>query len=312
MSNDTTASTTSLGTVTDCPEIQVPHVVFLAIGVLSLAENLLVVLAVACNRKLHSPMYLFICNLAVFNTLSSLSTIWETIMLAVSSAGHLDPRGASERRLDDVMDALLCTSFLGSFCSFLAIAADRYATIFRALRYHVIVTGRRVAATLAVIWALCGTGGVLMVTYFHNTTVMVSFITLFLAALFLILLLYGHMFLLARKHAQNIATLPGRGGVAGGHTWRHGWRNMRAALTLMMLFGVFVACWAPFFLHLLLLVLCPLDPYCECYRSLFQPHLLLVVSHGAIDPAIYAFRSVEIRHAFWRMVLCASKSAFFN
>ncbi|KAG5271923.1 hypothetical protein AALO_G00185650 [Alosa alosa] len=293
-------SSTAASVGTDCQEVYVPHEVFLVVGIASLTENLLVVLAVIRTPKLHSPMYLFICNLAAFNTLSSLCMAWESTMLAFSAAGHLDTGGTLERHLDDVIDTLLCMSFLGSFCSFLAIAVDRYITIFHALRYHVIVTCRRAIMVLGIIWALCGTGGAVMIRFFDIATVMVTFIIIFLLALLLILPLYVLMFLLARKHAGHIASLPGV--LEAGRTRLPGWRSMQAALTLTILFGVFMVCWTPFFLHLLLLMLCPQDPYCECYRSLFHLHLLLSVSHAVIDPTIYAFRSKELRRSIRRML----------
>lgn len=293
-------STTAASVTTDCQEVYVPNEVFMLFGVASLAENLLVMLAVICTRKLHSPMYLFICNLAAFNTLSSLCMAWHSVMLAFSASGHLDSQGTLERHLDDVMDTLLCMSFLGSFCSFLVIAVDRYITIFYALRYHVIVTYRRAVMVLGTTWALCGAAGAVMIHFSEMTIVMVTFIVIFVLSLFLILPLYVHMFLLARKHAGHIASLPG--GSETRRTGLSGWRSMQAAWTLTILFGVFIVCWTPFSLHLLLIMLCPEDPYCECYRSLFLPHLLLAVSHAVIDPTIYAFRSKELRCSFQRML----------
>ncbi|XP_051574493.1 adrenocorticotropic hormone receptor-like [Myxocyprinus asiaticus] len=284
---------------TDCPEIQVPNEVFLAIAIISLSENLLVVVAVIKNKNLHSPMYCFICNLAVFNTISGLSKGWENIMLLFTDAGHLDSRGITERKIDDIMDSLLCMCFLGSIYSILAIAVDRYITIFHALRYHTLMTMRRVVVILLSIWVLCGTSGALMIGFFNASTVMIFFIVLLFTALLFILLLYVHMFLLARHHANRIASMPGA-------TMRNRTTGLRGALTLTMLIGVFVACWAPFCLHLLILLICPQNPYCECYRSLFQLHLVLLVSHAVIDPAIYAFRSAELRNTFKKIFLCSS------
>lgn len=110
----------------DCPEVKVPFLVFFIIGVVSLAENLLVVVAVICNRNLHSPMYCFICSLAAFNTIASLTKTWENLMIVFADVGQLEKKGSSETKLDDVMDSLLCMSFVGSIFSFLAIAVDRY------------------------------------------------------------------------------------------------------------------------------------------------------------------------------------------
>uniref|UniRef100_A0A8C7KA07 G-protein coupled receptors family 1 profile domain-containing protein n=1 Tax=Oncorhynchus kisutch TaxID=8019 RepID=A0A8C7KA07_ONCKI len=229
---------------TDCQVVKVPHL-----------ENLLVVVAVVRNKNLHSPMYMFICSLATFNTISSLSKTWETLMMEFSDVGQLDSRGDSVRRVDDIIDALLCMSFIGCICSFLAIAVDRYVTIFH-----------------------------------------IFFIVLFLISLLLILFLYVHMFLLARSHARKIAALPGvpcRTAASGG-------RSRSPCYS-----GCLWCAGRLFFLHLLLLMVCVENPYCECYRSLFQLNLVLLMSHAVVDPAIYAFRSAELRNTFRKMLLCS-------
>ncbi|KAG7261177.1 hypothetical protein CRUP_030666 [Coryphaenoides rupestris] len=109
----------------DCPEVQLPVVLFFAVGAVSLLVNLLVVVAVVHNRNLHSPMYCFICSLAAFNTTASLAKTWENVMMVFAHGGHLDQQGSSALRVDDVMDSLACASFIGSIFSFLAIAVDR-------------------------------------------------------------------------------------------------------------------------------------------------------------------------------------------
>ncbi|KAM3873480.1 adrenocorticotropic hormone receptor [Diretmus argenteus] len=298
--NATTVSTTTLSqNQSDCLEVRVPVPLFFTIGVVSLAENLLVVLAVIRNRNLHSPMYCFICSLAAFNTLASLTKTCETLLLVFADVGQLDQKGSSEKNMDDVMDSLLCMSFVGSIFSFLAIAMDRYITIFHALRYHNIMTMRRAVAILGVIWTTCGVSAILMIWFFDTTFIMICFIVLFLVSFALIGFLYVYMFMLARIHARKIAALPGRR-----RCWRQQWgsSSMRGALTLTILFGAFVVCWAPFFLHLIIIMVCPMNPYCECYRSLFQLHVVLLMSHAIIDPAIYAFRSAELRHTFRKML----------
>uniref|UniRef100_UPI0037E74196 adrenocorticotropic hormone receptor n=1 Tax=Semicossyphus pulcher TaxID=241346 RepID=UPI0037E74196 len=287
----------------DCPDVKVPFPIFFTIGVVSLAENLLVVVAVIRNRNLHSPMYCFICSLAAFNTIASLTKTCENLMIVLADNGHLKKTGPSETKLDDVIDSLLCMSFVGSIFSFLAIAVDRYITIFHALRYHNIMTMRRAAAILGVIWTTCGLSAVLMIRFFASGFIMICFVAFFFLSLLIICFLYVYMFMLARSHARKIAALPSSGeGRKCRRQWLRG--SMRGALTLTILFGAFVVCWVPFFLHLIIIMVCPMNPYCECYRSLFQLHVVLMMSHALIDPAIYAFRSAELRHTFRKMLLC--------
>ncbi|XP_013866283.1 adrenocorticotropic hormone receptor [Austrofundulus limnaeus] len=287
---------------TDCPEVKVPFTVFFVVGAVSLAENLLVVVAVIRNRNLHSPMYCFICSLAAFNTIASVTKTWENLMIVLSDMGQLEKRGPSETKLDDVMDSLLCMSFVGSIFSFLAIAVDRYITIFHALRYHNIMTMQRTGAILGAIWTTCGVLAVLTVTFFDFKFVMICLVVFFIVSLAVICFLYVYMFMLARIHAKSIAALPNVRKSGLQQRWSS---NMRGALTLTVLFGAFVVCWVPFFLHLIIIMVCPMNPYCECYRSLFQLHVVLMMSHALIDPAIYAFRSAELRHTFKKMLLCS-------
>lgn len=166
------------------------------------------------------------------------------------------------------------------------------------------MTMRRTAAILAVIWTTCGVSAVLMVRFFNSKLIMTCLVVFFIVSLAVIYCLYVYMFMLALLHARRIAALPGGGERRGRH---HRWRgkSMRGALTLTILFGALVVCWAPFFIHLIIMALCPTNPYCECYRSLFELHLVLLVSHALIDPAIYAFRMAELRHTFRKMLLCS-------
>ncbi|KAG7223518.1 hypothetical protein INR49_015458 [Caranx melampygus] len=240
-------NTTSV-TQSDCPDVRVPFSLFFTIGLASLAENFLVVVAVIRNRNLHSPMYCFICSLAAFNTIASLTKTWENLMIVFADVGQLERTGPSETKLDDVMDSLLCMSFIGSIFSFLAIASEQeptYITIFHALRYHNIMTMRRTRTILGAIWTTCGVSAVLMVRFFASKFIMICFVVFFIVSLATICFLYVYMFMLARIHARRIAALPTGGGRKCRYQRRWG-SSMRGALTLTILFGAFVVCWAPF------------------------------------------------------------------
>ncbi|XP_063076010.1 melanocortin receptor 4 [Engraulis encrasicolus] len=292
------------GGATGCYEqLLVSTEVFLLLGILSLVENILVVAAVVKNRNLHSPMYFFLCSLAVADMLVSVSNATETVVMALLTGGGLRVRGSLVESMDNLFDSMICTSLLASIWSLLAVAVDRYITIFYALRYHAIMTRRRAACLVAGIWAFCTASGVLFIVYSESTAVLVVLILMFFAMLLLMASLYVHMFLLARLHLRRIAALPTAAATASHSGSRHA-TNMKGAVTLTILLGVFVVCWAPFFLHLILMISCPRNPYCVCFMSHFNIYLILIMCNSIIDPLIYAFRSQEMRKTFKEIFCC--------
>ncbi|KAI5770319.1 unnamed protein product [Gulo gulo] len=282
-----------------CEQVFIKPEVFLALGIVSLLENILVILAVVRNGNLHSPMYFFLCSLAVADMLVSVSNALETVMIAIVNSNYLTFEDRFIQHMDNIFDSLICISLVASICNLLAIAVDRYVTIFYALRYHSIMTVRKALAWIAAIWACCGVCGVVFIVYSESKMVIVCLITMFFAMLLLMGTLYVHMFLFARLHAQRIAALPPADGAA---PQQHS--CMKGAVTITILLGVFVFCWAPFFLHLILIITCPTNPYCVCYAAHFNTYLVLIMCNSIIDPLIYAFRSLELRNTF-REILCS-------
>ncbi|XP_065755645.1 tubulin beta-3 chain isoform X1 [Phocoena phocoena] len=291
--NSTSPATPRLGLATNqtgpqCLEVSVPEGLFLSLGLVSLVENVLVVAAIIKNRNLHSPMYYFICCLAVSDLLVSVSNVLETAVMLLLEAGALAPRAALVQQLD-VIDVLICSSMVSSLCFLGAIAVDRYISIFYALRYHSLVTLPRAWRAIAAIWVASILASTLFIAYYNHTAVLLCLVSFFVAMLVLMAVLYVHMLARACQHARGIARLHKRQ-----RSTQQGF-GLKGAATLTILLGPFFLCWGPFFLHLSLIVLCPQHPTCGCIFKNFKLFLTLIICNAIVDPLIYAFRSQELR-----------------
>ncbi|XP_008824157.1 melanocortin receptor 5 [Nannospalax galili] len=280
-----------------CGDMGIAEEVFLTLGLISLLENILVIGAIVKNKNLHSPMYFFVCSLAVADMLVSTSNAWETITIYLISNKHLVIADTFVRHIDNIFDSMICISVVASMCSLLAIAVDRYVTIFYALRYPVIMTTRRSGLIIACIWTFCTGCGIVFIIYYESTYVIICLISMFFTMLFLMVSLYIHMYVMARTHVKRIAAAPRYSSVRQR-------ASMKGAVTLAMLLGVFIVCWSPFFLHLILMISCPQNIYCSCFMSHFNMYLILIMCNSAIDPLIYAFRSREMRKTFKEIICC--------
>ncbi|KAB0382690.1 hypothetical protein FD755_004607 [Muntiacus reevesi] len=282
-----------------CLEVSIPDGLFLSLGLVSLVENVLVVAAIAKNRNLHSPMYYFICCLAVSDLLVSVSNVLETAVMLLLEAGALAARAAVVQQLDNVIDVLICGSMVSSLCFLGAIAVDRYISIFYALRYHSVVTLPRAWRIIAAIWVASILTSLLFITYYNHTIVLLCLVGFFIAMLALMAVLYVHMLARACQHARGIARLQKR------QRPIHQGFGLKGAATLTILLGVFFLCWGPFFLHLSLIVLCPQHPTCGCIFKNFNLFLALIICNAIVDPLIYAFRSQELRKTLQEVLQCS-------
>ncbi|NWR27004.1 MSHR protein, partial [Tachuris rubrigastra] len=281
-----------------CQGLDIPNELFLALGLVSLVENLLVVAAILKNRNLHSPTYYFICCLAVSDMLVSISNLAEMLFMLLLEHGVLVMRPSIVRHMDNVIDMLICSSVVSSLSFLGVIAVDRYITIFYALRYHSIMTLQRAVVTMASVWLASTVSSTILITYYHSNTILLCLISFFFFMLILMLVLYIHMFALARHHLHSISSQQKP------PTAHHG-GSLKGAVTLTILLGVFFICWGPFFFHLILIVTCPTNPFCTCFFSYFNLFLILIICNSVIDPLIYAFRSQELRRTLREVVTCS-------
>ncbi|XP_077687902.1 olfactory receptor 10D3-like [Eretmochelys imbricata] len=129
-------------------------VTFLAFYLCTLLGNLLILLAILADPRLHTPMYLFLCNLSVLDIGFS----------SISTPKFLANLWAKSRTisLGGCMSQVFFYHFLGSTECLLytVMAYDRYVAICHPLRY-LLIMNRRVCALLA--------AGTWLTSSFHAT-----------------------------------------------------------------------------------------------------------------------------------------------
>ncbi|XP_019366861.1 PREDICTED: olfactory receptor 14I1-like [Gavialis gangeticus] len=144
MSNQTTVTEFLLQEFSDSRELQLLHcTIFLAAYLAALIGNLLVIMAVALNHHLHTPMYFFLMNLSILD-LGSISVIvpksmgnslWNTRLISYAGC---------------VAQVFLFFFFITANFAFLTIMAyDRYIAICKPLHYETIMN-RRACVQMAV------------------------------------------------------------------------------------------------------------------------------------------------------------------
>ncbi|XP_075767972.1 olfactory receptor 10G6-like [Pelodiscus sinensis] len=131
------------------PELRVPlFLFFLLIYLLTLGGNLLILLAVARERRLHKPMYWFLCHLSFLDmTVSS-------VVVPKVVAGFLPGGGAIS--FQGCVAQIFFFHFLGSTECFLytVMAYDRFLAICKPLRYGVLMSSRACLLLAAGTWLL--------------------------------------------------------------------------------------------------------------------------------------------------------------
>eukprot|EP00075_Anas_platyrhynchos_P014150 XP_027303403.1 olfactory receptor 14C36-like [Anas platyrhynchos] len=145
----------------DTRELQLLHfALFLGIYLAALLGNGLILSAVACHHRLHTPMYFFLLNLALLD----LGCISTTLPKAMANA-LWDTRAISYQGC--AAQVLFSVFFFGSEYSLLTIMAyDRYVAICKPLHYGSLLGSRACAQMAAAAW---GSGFLDAVLHTANT-----------------------------------------------------------------------------------------------------------------------------------------------
>lgn len=270
--------------------------VLLFICVLIVLENVTVLLALWRNKRFHSRMYFLIGNLALSDLLAGVAYV-VNIFTSGKNTYFLTPVQWLARE-GSMFVALSASTF-----SLLAIGIERHMTMVR-LRPCEAAGRGRLLGLLAACWlvsvlisALPSLGWNCLDRMESCSTVLplyaksyVAFcISVFSALLVAIVILYIRIYRLVTSSGRRVSSRPSE-------------RSLALLRTVVIVLGVFVMCWTPLFLLLLLDVGC-LPVWCPVLYEV-DWFIALAVLNSALNPLIYTLSSREMRAAFFRLLCC--------
>ncbi|KAM9745572.1 sphingosine 1-phosphate receptor 5a [Menidia menidia] len=277
-------------------------VAFLLVCLLIVAENAVVLLAIWKNKKFHVPMYYLLGNLTLSDLLAGF-----TYMV------NLMTSGANTLKLTPVLYFLreggVFIMLAASVISLLAIAIERHVTMVRMKPYQGDKQGR-MFALIGASWVLSVFLGVLPVLGWNCmgrldqcSTVLPLYaksyilfcVSVFSAILMSIVVLYVRIFRIVKFNTQRLASVPQRKGL-----YRKSQKYMALLKTVTIVLGVFIACWLPLFVLLLLDFCCPVK---GC-KVLFKADYFLGIAmfNSLLNPIIYTLTSKDMRKAILRLL----------
>ncbi|NWV41262.1 LPAR2 protein, partial [Grantiella picta] len=272
----------------------------LSLSVLVLLTNLLVIAAVALNRRFHYPIYYLLANLAAADLFAGVAYMF--LMF------HTGPRTARlSLRTWFVRQSLLDTSLTASVVNLLAIAVERHRTVLT-MQLHSEMSNQRVVGLIFGIWVtalllglipsygwhcLCDLGSCSKMAPLYSRSYLTFWAVSNLVIFVVMAVVYGHIFVYVRRKMARMSR----------HTSFHPrYRDTVVGLvkTVTIILGAFIICWTPGQVVLLLDGLGCRS--CDVF-SVEKYVLLLAEFNSLINAVVYSWRDGEMRRTF-RNILC--------
>ncbi|XP_006885918.1 PREDICTED: lysophosphatidic acid receptor 2 [Elephantulus edwardii] len=273
----------------------------LVVSVLVLLTNLLVIAAIASNRRFHQPIYYLLGNLAAADLFAGVAYFY--LMF------HTGPR-TSSLSLEKwfIRQGLLDSSLTASVATMLAIALERYRSVM-AVQLHNRLPRGRIFMLIVGVWVAAVVLGVLP-AYSWNCLCALdrcsrmapllsrSYLTAWALSSLLVFLLmvavYIRIYFYVRRRVQRMAEH------VSCHSHYHE-TTLSLVKTVAIILGTFVVCWTPAQVVLLLDGLnCK---SCNVF-AVEKYFLLLAESNSLVNAVVYSCRDAEMRRTFRQLLCC--------
>ncbi|CAL1567553.1 unnamed protein product [Knipowitschia caucasica] len=281
---------TSAGTV------KIQTVIFLVLCCFIVLENLTVLVAIWRNHRFHNRMYFFIGNLALCDLLSGVAYL-VNLLLSGDRTLQLSPV------LWFVREGSMFVALGASIFSLLAIAIERHLTMIK-MRPYDANKNYRVFLLIGACWLIAISLGTLPIMGWNcldnlpdcstvlplYTKKYVAFcITVFMVLILAMSVLYARIYILVKTSSRKV------------NKHSNSEHAMSLLRTVIIVVGVFIACWTPIFVLLLVDVACTQRWKCPIlYKA--DWFIAVAVINSAMNPVIYTLASREMRRAFLGLV----------
>ncbi len=315
MSEITTVAPGSSGPYSKSETIIIGFVLFTIVAI-SIVGNIMVIIAVLSFKRLRSSVTnYFIISLAVADLMVS---IFVMPYNAIHEILGYWPFGIVFCDVYQSLDILSCTASILNLC---VISLDRYLAITSPFKYYKRITHTTAGILIAAVWCVAFLISALPVNLdFHEdpelakdgwytdpefcvlamnpTFALVSSLISFYIPMTIILFVYARIFVVARRQARQIAAYENTAKRFTGTSKKSMARERKAAKTLAIIVGVFIACWLPFF------VINIVEPFCRCLDvTLITALVWLGYVNSSLNPIIYA-QNKTFRRAFKSLLCC--------
>uniref|UniRef100_A0A8C3RSF1 G-protein coupled receptors family 1 profile domain-containing protein n=1 Tax=Chelydra serpentina TaxID=8475 RepID=A0A8C3RSF1_CHESE len=283
-----------------------------ATAVLSVAGNLFICAVILRDRKLRAVVTNhFLVSLAAADVLVG--------AVAIPCAQMADaglPRGRPTLCL-----LMLCTLLIftqASVFGLLAIAVERYISILKPFQYPSLLSPQNSLLAIVSSWVLATFIGALPLMGWHKPflpdgpcnfnafiedtyEVYFNFVACMLVPLIIMLVLYGRIFLEAKRQIRKVAER--EVDVSRQARRRRVLRKeLRLATSLFIVLFCFALCWLPLHIIDTLRLVCP---GCPVPGPLVLATVVLSHANSAVNPVVYVFRMRSFRQAFTAAFSCA-------
>ncbi|XP_054474128.1 trace amine-associated receptor 1-like [Anoplopoma fimbria] len=280
------------------------YVFLCALSVVTICGNLLVIISVCYFKQLHIPTNYLILSLAVADLLVGVLVFPFSMAFTVTSCWYHEGLFCKVRGSFDV------TLSIASILHLCCISIDRYYAICQPLTYKSKVNERVIGIMILVSWGVAALMGIgIMISGFNQgkceeSCLIDGLISTTLACIFsfyipviIMLCFYRKIFLVAKRqrHAISIQNTTCQSTKSGATVSK---MERKATKTLAIVLGVFILCWAPYFLCI---VFQPLT-FDVTPIAVIETLNWLTLSNSMLNPFIYAFFYSWFRSAF-RMIV---------